>query len=312
MSDLKTEFTQYAVQQLHPKLLEWYTPTELYSNLEPEITEATVEFFTPEFSSRFAHNKPVAGVAPERYTHRLFKVVGRRLIAGIRFFGGDITRPFVEVARISQPLENDSQRDAITEFLRSEFAEFAPTQWRIWQASHQPYQFADCAGDLRVLAGLLSEINTLPLPENAARVRLSRATNTDFYLRYVELYQQLYRERPWLPDVARTETLEDMQQYLETGQVFEIFVDGTWAGLTIAIRDAGWGVRGWLMVEIVLTAPFRGQDLAVAVQRLLAQQLEDAGKDCLFGSIGAVNLPMQKTATRVGRVDIGGYFFVAM
>jgi hypothetical protein len=312
MTNLKTEFLEAAIQQAHPKLLEWYSVPELHSNLESEITEATVEFFTPEFSSSFAHNKPVAGVAPERYAHRLLEVAGRRLIAGIRFFGGDITRPFVEVARISQPLETDAQRDAITELLHTEFAEFAPTQWRIFQGSHLPYQFAGCTGDLRVLAGLLSEIKTLPLPENAARVRLSRATNTDFYPRYVELYQQLYQERPWLPDVARTETLEDMEQYLENGKVFEIFVDETWAGLTIAIPDSGWGVRGWLMVEIVLTTPFRGQDLAVAVQRLLAQQLEEAGKACLFGSIGAVNLPMQKTAARVGRTDIGGYFFVAM
>jgi hypothetical protein len=311
-SQLKTEFYDHAMRQLHPKLLEWYSPTELHKNLEPELTQATIEYFSNEFLSSYAHNKPVVGVAPERYAHRLLECAGRRLVAGIRFVGGDVTRPFVEVARISQPLENDQERERITNLLRREFAEFEPTQWRIFQGSHQVYQFAGCTGDLRVLAGTLAEIKALPLPENVARVRLKKATSTDFYSRYVELYQQLYQERPWLPDVAGIETLENILYYLENAQVFEVFVDGIWAGMTIAHPDVGWGLRGWLMIEIVLSAQFRGQDLAVTVQRLLAAQLEDQGRDCLFGTIGAVNTPMQKTAARVGRLDIGGYFWVKL
>lgn len=309
-SPLYHEFLEYTLEQAHPKLQQWYTHAELQSNLQPELEATTIEYFTPEFSSGFASHFAELGIAPERFAHRLLEVAGRRFIAGIRFFGGDVKRPFVEVARISQPLENRAECEQISELIKNEFAEFAPSRWRIFQVSHQPYQFEGCAGDLRVLAGLLGEINQQPMPENAARVQLIPATSSQFYPRYVALYQQLYQERPWLPDVARTESLEDIEHYLQHDKVFEIFVDGQWAGITIAARDQGWGVRGWLMVEIVLDTQFRGQDLAVTVQRLLVKQLEDDGKDCLFGTIGAVNLPMQKTAARVGRFDIGGYFWV--
>jgi hypothetical protein len=312
-TELKTEFTQYAMQQLHPKLLEWYSRAELQKNLEPELFRDTIGYFEAKFTREFHRFCNVPDVAPNRYAHRVLEVAGRRLIAGIRFFGGNVTRPFVEVARISQPLENDAQRDAITDLLRQEFAEFAPSRWRILQASHLPYQFAGCEGDLRILTGLVSEIRQLPMPENAARMRLELAKNTDFYLRYVALYQQLYLERPWLPDVARTESLEDMHEYLEKEEIYEIFVDGEWAGIIIVTTSSSeWGMVGWLMVEIVLTAQFRGQDLAVTAQRLLVQELQGTGALCLFGTIGAVNAPMQKTAARVGRLDIGGYFWVKL
>ncbi len=307
---LQAEFLASTLRQIHPLLHQWYTHTELQTNLAPEINATTLEYFTPEFSSGFASYFSELGIASERFAHRLLEVSGRRLITGIRFLGGDAKRPFVEVARVSQPLENNTDCELFSALLRREFSEFAPSRWRIFQASHLPYQFDGYAGDLRVLAGLLGEIRNLPMPSNAAQVELKPATSGQFYPRYVALYQQLYQERPWLPDVARIETLEDIEQHIKNGKVFEVFVDRQWAGLTIACRDQGWGVRGWLMVEIVLEAQFRGQNLAVTVQRLLAQHLENNGKDCLFGTIGAINLPMQKTATRVGRADLGGYFWV--
>ena len=113
-----------------------------------------------------------------------------------------------------------------------------------------------------------------------------------------------------MSDVARTETLEDVTYYLEHDKVFEIFVDGAWAGITITARGQEQGLKGWLMIEIALKFGWHGQGLGVAVQRQLASKLEDSGNDTLFGTIGAVNVPMQKTAAKVGRVDLGGQYWV--
>jgi hypothetical protein len=59
------------------------------------------------------------------------------------------------------------------------------------------------------------------------------------------------------------------------------------------------------MIEITLERRWHGMGLAVIVQRHLAATLEDEGEDCLYGTVGAVNLPMRKTAARVGRVELG-------
>lgn len=308
--DHTKEFLKYALEQAHPLLLEWYGQTTLTDHFLEDIKRDAREFFSDEFAARFAGNASELGIAPNFFKHRLLEVAGRRLIAGIRFFGMDIKRPFVDVVRISKPLENPNQQREISQFLSEEFAAFKPTRWRIFQASHLEFQFAGCDPDLRVVAGLLSSINAQPKPSNFNRIKLKPASNLEFYPRYQKLYQDLYAKRPWLSDVARTETLEDVTHYLEHDKVFEIFIDGTWAGITIAAQNQEWGLKGWLMIEIALESGWHGQDLGVAVQRQLVAKLGDSGNDTLFGTIGAVNIPMQKTATRVGRVDLGGYFWV--
>jgi GNAT superfamily N-acetyltransferase len=309
--DHSEEFLKYALEQAHPLLLEWYGKKTLTDLLLADVQRDACEFFTPNFAQKFASGKPAAlGIAPEFYKHRLLEVADRRLIAGIRFFGMDVKRPFIDVTRISKPLENQSQQLEISQLLSKEFAIFKPTRWRIFQASHLEYQFAGCNTDLRVVAGLLSTIKAQPKPSNFNQVELKPASNLEFYPRYQKLYQDLYAKHPWLSDVARTETFEDVEYYLEHDKVFEIFIDGVWAGITIAARDQEWGLKGWLMIEIALESSWQGQGLGVAVQRQLATRLEDAGNDTLFGTIGAVNIPMQKTAAKVGRADLGGQYWV--
>jgi GNAT superfamily N-acetyltransferase len=142
-------------------------------------------------------------------------------------------------------------------------------------------------------------------------LRLSQ--NLDFYPRYAAMYQTLYTERPWMPDISRQESLEDMQEYLDKGWLYEVFVDDAWAGVTAASSGCEVGAKGYYMIEIALDTPFRGQGLGVVLQRKLAKLLAEKSSDtsnALFGTIGAVNVPMQKTAVRVGRVDVGGHYWV--
>ncbi len=307
---MTNEFLEYAVQQVHPKLFEWYSLEQIKTALLSDVTRDTTEFFTPEFSSRFAEHFTSLGIEDSRYSHRLLEVNGRRLIAGIRFFSRNIERPFIEVARVSKPLESDTDKQALTAFLRNEFAEFKPLTWHIFQSSHLSYQFPNCAGDKRVLVGNMQTINALPKPKNHERVRLEPATNLEFYPRYEASYQNLHAKHSWLADISRMESYDDLEYYLANDKVFEIFVDDEWAGITIASRSTEFGLSGWYMIEITLEERWQGQGLGVAVQRALVSSLEFSDTDCLYGTIGAVNTPMQKTAARVGRIDIGGEYMI--
>ncbi len=308
-----TKFLQYALEQVHPMMLEWYSEDDLNKQLLEDVQRDAHEYFSSDFARDFASGAAqVLGIAPECFAHRLLEVAGLRIIAGIRFFGMDLKRPFVEVANISRSVQSDNERDEISAAVAREFTIFKPLHWRVFQASHLPYQFAGCDGDKRVLAGLLSEIGAAAKSNHWERVTLHRARNLEFYPQYEAALQEIYQSRPWLPDVCRIESLEDMRQYLERDMVFEVLIDGEWAGLTIASRSKEFGLRGWYMIEVTLQQRWHGQGLAVAVQRRLAAQLTDEGRDCLFGTIGAVNAPMLKTAERVGRIDLGGQFMVRL
>jgi hypothetical protein len=305
------EFLNYAVAQTHPLVKGWYTLDELRENWLGDIKRDAEEFFSDRFAASFAKNCETLELPSEDFKHRLLETSTHRFIAGIRFFGMDLNRPFVEVAQINRPLESDAQKNDITTLLRNEFAPFKPSRWRNYQASHLNYQFAGCDGDKRYLIGLLKDINAQP--ETQFLCELRPAQNLDFYPRYAQMYKTLFAERPWMPDVSRQESLEDMQDYLANGWLYEVFVDGVWAGVTAASEGCEAGAKGYYMIEIVLDTKFRGRGLGVVVQRKLAKLLAEKSPNpfaALFGTIGAVNIPMQKTAVRVGRVDVGGHYWV--
>ncbi len=306
------EWLEYAVTQTHPLVKSWYAPDSLRENWRADLQRDTEEFFTDVFAQSFAGNCAVLGLPAEQFKHRVLETSTHRLIAGIRFFGMDISRPFVQVAQISKPLESDDERDEVTKLLLGEFSMFKPTQWRIYQSSHLEYQFLDCESDKRYLVGHLQDIIALPQPETIDRVHLELAKNLEFYPGYA-MYQTLFAERPWMPDVSRQESLADMQEYVTNGWLYEIFIDDVWAGVTAASPGFEVGAKGQYMIEIALEKSFRGQGLSVALQRKLVALLAKKSDDpslALFGTIGAVNLPMIKTATRVGRVDVGGNYWV--
>jgi L-amino acid N-acyltransferase YncA len=144
-------------------------------------------------------------------------------------------------------------------------------------------------------------------------VKLRRAETLEFYPRYAETYAAIYQERSWLPHEAEPESLEDMQEHLETGHVFEVLVDGQWAGITGAEhRSDEFALCGFVVLEMLLAKFARGQALGAAVQYRLAEALQASSQpsDVLYGTIGSNNPPMLKTAARVGRVDLGGWIWV--
>jgi GNAT superfamily N-acetyltransferase len=306
------EFLNYAVAQTHPLVKSWYTLDELRENWLGDVKRDAEEFFSDEFALAFSSNCKALGLSAEMFKHRLLETGVHRFIAGIRFFGMDLNRPFVEVARINKPVPSDAERDEITKALCQSFSVFRPTRWRIYQSSHLEYQFIDCEGDKRYLLGRLEDINNLNQPRGSERLSLRLTQNLEFYPRYMNLYKTLYQECPWLPDVSRQESLEDMKEYIQKGWLYEVFVDGQWAGVTAASNDTLVGAKGHYMIDIALEKPFRGQGLGVALQRLLAATLADKSgpSSVLSGTIGSVNIPMLKTASRVGRVDVGGNVWV--
>ena len=58
----------------------------------------------PDFAQLFAEHIALPGVAEADFNHRIVERGGLRLLGGIRFFGGDAARPFVEAIAWAQGL----------------------------------------------------------------------------------------------------------------------------------------------------------------------------------------------------------------
>jgi hypothetical protein len=313
-----TDWLAQAVAQVHPLLREWYSPAPLEANLKRQL-ERDLDWLE-NLGEGFERHLPVIGATPAMDNHRVLEVDGTRVMLGIRFRGGEITLPFVDVVRSSQPVTSADQVRAISDLVRREFAVFKPLKLRFYQPAHLEFQFElpGASGDKRVLAAPLAAMLAQPAPDGLERVTLqrgTRATDLEFYERYVATYAEAYLERPWLPNESEPESPEDMREHLENGQIFEIFVDGhgveNWSGVTGTEPDTAFGLRGFLVLEMLLAKNVRGQRLGAAVQRRLAEAMVASGEpgDVLYGTIGSNNPPMLTTATRAGRVDVGGWFW---
>jgi DNA-binding transcriptional ArsR family regulator/GNAT superfamily N-acetyltransferase len=137
---------------------------------------------------------------------------------------------------------------------------------------------------------------------------LRRWQDSKSYPNYRNAFERLLRDQAQYREYTRLESEKDLVELAEAGNVFDIHVDDRWAGLT-AVDEAGEeGLEGYLMNEILLDEHARGKRLASAVQRHLIEQLPDRRR-LLIGTIDSRNCAAIRAAARLGRSDVGGYFW---
>ena len=311
---VRNRFLRYAKGKVHPLAKEWLRSAEtIEANLLKELDGDLERFESDVLAAQFQHHCPVAGASADEYKNRVIEVGGLALLTGIRFLGLDMQKPFVDVMYSSEAVLSPEQLSAVKEPIREAFAVFQPKRIRFYVPSHLTNPVKNLAGDKRLLAAPLGVMLAQPEPETLRRVRLERATSLAFYGDYAAIYKELRDEHPELREVVSLEPREDMQGYLENAHLFEIFVDGRWAGVIAAEDDVQHGLSGLCMMEIVLAEAFRAQGFGSAVQRHLASELVKSSVHknvLLFGTIGEANLPARRTAARAGRVDLGGHIWV--
>lgn len=69
-------------------------------------------------------------------------------------------------------------------------------------------------------------------------------------------------------------------------------------------------MHGYIITEEILSKRFRGKGFAPALQRQLIEHLMYENDEMIFGNPNSRNLVSLRTASRVGRVDVGGVYFV--
>jgi len=148
-----------------------------------------------------------------------------------------------------------------------------------------------------------------PLPLHYERIDLKSPFSPHLYQKYVKLYVQFYQEYPNYRDIVFMRSEEKFEKLsTEKSGVREIQIDGKWAGIIAATPGRNRFLSGYIINEEILAIEFRGQNFALAIRRKLIDQLPD--DSIIYGEIDARNVPSIKTAVRVGRENVGNYFFV--
>ncbi len=302
------------LEQVAPQVRAWYTPNALRENMQAALEDEAHYATSTKFAEVFARSAPVSGAGPNDYNNRALELphLGWSL-AGIRFRGQDLARPFVNIGFSSDLPASFHAWTSDANVLSHAFAVFRPLHVRAFVPAHVPLELGPHAfWENRLLAAPIRRMLERPAPAHLERVRLERPDDLSFRTRYAAIYDDLHAFDPAHAEYASAEDEGSLASYLSDGFLWHVLVDGAWAGIVAAFRDASEGVRGFTVAEIVLERAFRGSGFGPAVQRRLVEALAPlaAPDDALLGTIHTRNSSAIRTALRSGREDIGGYAWV--
>ena len=255
-----------------------------------------------EFAAMFSDHISLPGIASLDFAHRRLRTQHGELVGGIRFYGRDLGRPFVDVLAHSFT-DLASLADAVV-------AEWSPFRVRFMRLQHRPGIFN---GNNVILDQTIhvarynqmtppdGRVRLTPLPDAAAAIALVAAR-----------YADLAAANPELAGNIAPQDAEEITDWHRSGRLRGIDVDGTIVGL-IAVAD---GEIGWFtgdeVKEEVIASDHIGHGYAASAQAAWAAHVGTDSAQLLIGTIDRHNHASRRTAERAGRPTVLENVFVRL
>lgn len=252
-----------------------------------------------EFARSFSDHIDLPGVVRDDYLHRVIRTPHGNLLGGIRFYGRDITRPFVEIIAHSFA-DLDHLRDCVT----GEWSVFGPSALRLLTLPHQ-LSGPHVRLDKTIHVGRCRDIRS-----PAAKVVL---TPFDRVQDAIALVRARYRDMP--AELARNVTAatdDDLRGWHAQRQLHAIHAHQDVVGvLAVAPGSLGW-IDGDEINEEVVASQHRGHGFAADAQAYWAAQLAPNPDELFIGTIDGLNAVSRKTAEAAGRRRVLDRIFVSL
>lgn len=315
-NDLTERCVAQAWDSLHAKIKQWIPEDVLLTELSASVTDVLNQVGDEEFAAGFRTAMPVPGAAQEDYEPRILELEDSGvLVAGIRF-RLDPSFSFVEVYARGRPIRSARTLMATVDHVRHMFRVFSPRYLRLHVAAgsteDRVVQGAPGRTDFVTVAGSVAALQAQRPPSNMERIHLELATSTVFYDRYLIEYEAFHEAVPELRDLVPVASREALERSRTQGLLYEAYVDGEWSGIIAGRQQADYGMRGYRIIEEVLSSRFRGSGLGPALQRHFIDALPAEDHQVLHGAIDPSNLPSLATAKRVGRTEVMHTYFIVL
>jgi hypothetical protein len=301
------ELAAYTLERQHPLTRNWVDDetrlkllTELHAGLDVllaedrSIAESRIE--------RLAPGTPVDAMLNH------WVAIGDDLHAmlSMRFEGLDVTKPFVDASPLSRPLE-PCDLPGLAAAAMDIYRVHNPRHVRLW--SSEPIDaFLGSQRDRRFLGAPLSDLQPHDVPAGLALVPTAVV---DHYDEAEAAYNAVDQDHPEHPRQASLASRESLQDSADDGLLFDITMNGTWAGYSAVQTDSDdtLGLPSYVVRDVFLAKPFRGEGLGRHLAPLLAQSLPEQS-NILLGAIHANNTGARNAALAAGRQDVGGWLLV--
>lgn len=260
----------------------------------------------PAFARLFSNYIDLSGVVQGDYSHRLIHTSNGKLLGGIRYYGQDTARPFVEI--IAHDFTNwDALRDCVAQ----EWSRFAPTDLRVLVSPDMALPF-DARIDKTVFAARCSQM----APPDG-RVSLAPFACVEEAIEIVVArYQALSEEQPNLARNISAVEPDDLRQWHEHGALCAVALEVGGTSETVGLFAASPGTIEWIegdeINEEVISKPYSGRGLAASAQAAWATRPDLDTRRLLIGTIDHGNVASRRSAIRAGRQSILNYVFLPL
>lgn len=285
---------------------------QLTRTLERELSRCA----DMDFARMFAHHCPVRGVDPAAYLHQLIHYEEHILLAGIRFKGGDLAYPFIDLLASTLSMDDAPTCSLALKVVLERFSAFAPRAVRIFHASDLMPTLPNFQSELDqlIMAGRVAEMcPSSSLVTETPEVSLRDVVELDAALAFIDdMYAQTFQATPSLEGTIFPATREDLDESSASGLLTWIIYEETIVGLISTYMHDAPMLRGPCMLEEIIAPAWRGRGFAAQAQRLLAARLHTpAPHEILWGTIDASNVASLRTAQRAGRHAIAAWSWLA-
>lgn len=301
------ELAHFTLAAQHPLTQEWCPDAEGRLARFAADHEFDLQLATDlELATRRATLAP--GHAPKEMLNR-WVAVSRDLsmMLSIRFEGLDPAKPFVDATVLSRPVTPEDLA-ALGSAAVNVFGTFGPRYLRLW-SSAAVNDFAGTRRDKRFVGAPVADLATRGRTTIPEELSIAVARDLVHWDDAAAAYRAVDDKHHTHPDQSRLQDVEDLQESIEGGTLFDVLVDGTWAGWIGVLEDSSssLGLPCYEVQELILAPGFRGRGYGTHLTTLLARELPERQR-VLLGTIHADNRGALEAALRAGRRDVGGWF----
>ncbi|WP_319446657.1 MULTISPECIES: hypothetical protein [unclassified Mycobacterium] len=270
--------------------------------VEDWLAEQVARIDDPGFAEGFAAHVELSGVVTGDFNHRDLRTTNGRLLGGIRFYGRDVRRPFVEVC-----CHDFAELDDLRACVRSEWSAFAPKYLRLQELPGR------VTGPGVVLDTTLHAARYRDMPAPDGRITLEPFDRVEDAVAMVERrYALIATSDPALRHNVSPAAAEDLWHWHATGELRAIRAgDATIGLLAVAPGTIGW-LPGDEINEEIVDVDHLGHGYAAAAQCTWAKVVANDPGGLLIGTIDRLNGASRITAERAGRPPILEAVFVSL
>lgn len=294
-----------AQNELSKQLFGATGPKRLQAWLDAQIARVD----DPAFAQLFSDHITLSGISEQDFNHRQVKSQSGSLLGGVRFFGGDTERPFIEVIAHTFP-ENTEGIEALAELAATEWQAFKPQHLRLLLTPEQLNSFDGTRSfiiDMSVHAARYRDLGA-----SSDRISLTAFRGADAAIHLVEQrYRDIAVHEPELAQNISAADPEDIRAWHGAGQLRAITVCNKTVGLLAIAPGAVEWLDGDEINEEVIVTSQTGNGYAAEAQKTWAAEVKDQNR-LLIGTIDRLNPASRRTAEAVGRKAILNYVFVSL